>query len=90
MTRTRSATLTTPDGTHLAHRDHHPAGEPAATFLLQHGLAGHHHLRRRKRLRSRETRPDGRGGHRTTRVSASEPGGRARKVSGVSPHSLTE
>ncbi|MFF8228711.1 alpha/beta fold hydrolase [Streptomyces caelestis] len=41
MTRTRSATLTTPDGTHLAHRDHHPAGEPAATFLLLHGLAGH-------------------------------------------------
>jgi alpha-beta hydrolase superfamily lysophospholipase len=41
LTRTRSATLTTPDGTHLAHRDHHPAGEPAATFLLLHGLAGH-------------------------------------------------
>ncbi|MEU6905714.1 alpha/beta hydrolase [Streptomyces coeruleorubidus] len=41
MTRTRSATLITPDGTHLAHRDHHPAGDPAATFLLLHGLAGH-------------------------------------------------
>ncbi|MFF9811222.1 alpha/beta fold hydrolase [Streptomyces coeruleorubidus] len=41
MTSTRSATLTTPDGTHLAHRDHQPAGEPAATFLLLHGLAGH-------------------------------------------------
>ncbi|GAA2421870.1 alpha/beta fold hydrolase [Streptomyces coeruleofuscus] len=41
MTRTRKATLTTPDGTHLAHRDHQPAGEPSATFLLLHGLAGH-------------------------------------------------
>ncbi|MFI6852662.1 alpha/beta fold hydrolase [Streptomyces sp. NPDC050416] len=41
MTRTRSATLTTPDGTHLAHRDHHAPGDPAATFLLLHGLAGH-------------------------------------------------
>lgn len=41
MTRTRSAILTTPDGTHLAHTDHHPAGEPAGTFLLLHGLAGH-------------------------------------------------
>ncbi|WP_107092267.1 alpha/beta fold hydrolase [Streptomyces sp. NRRL B-1140] len=41
MTRTTSTTLTTPDGTHLAHTDHHPAGNPASTFLLLHGLAGH-------------------------------------------------
>ncbi|MGW0497020.1 hypothetical protein ACWD0Z_16740 [Streptomyces sp. NPDC003007] len=41
MTRTTSGTLTTPDGTHIAHRTHHPAGEPTTTFLLLHGLAGH-------------------------------------------------
>ncbi|MER7479489.1 alpha/beta hydrolase [Streptomyces sp. NPDC126510] len=41
MTRTTTTTLTTPDGTHLAHTDHHPAGDPASTFLLLHGLAGH-------------------------------------------------
>ncbi|MFJ4278839.1 alpha/beta fold hydrolase [Streptomyces massasporeus] len=41
MTPTASGTLTTPDGTRIAHRDHHPTGRPAATFLLLHGLAGH-------------------------------------------------
>ncbi|MFJ2926392.1 alpha/beta fold hydrolase [Streptomyces massasporeus] len=40
MTRT-SGTLTTSDGTRIAHRDHHPAGRPTTTFLLLHGLAGH-------------------------------------------------
>ncbi|AXE86207.1 alpha/beta hydrolase [Streptomyces sp. Go-475] len=44
---TSSGALTTPDGTHIAHRDHRPATEPpelsecVATFLLLHGLAGH-------------------------------------------------
>jgi pimeloyl-ACP methyl ester carboxylesterase len=41
LTRTTSGTLTAPDGTHLAHRTHHPAGNPATTLLLLHGLAGH-------------------------------------------------
>ncbi|MGW0989309.1 alpha/beta fold hydrolase [Streptomyces sp. NPDC002486] len=41
MTRTTSATLTTPDGTRLAHRTHHPVAEPVTTLLLLHGLAGH-------------------------------------------------
>ena len=43
LTRTTSTsgTLTTPDGTHIPHRDHIPAGRPATTFLLLHGLAGH-------------------------------------------------
>ncbi|GGV62654.1 alpha/beta fold hydrolase [Streptomyces massasporeus] len=41
MTHATSGTLTTPDGTHIAHRDHHPAGTPTTTILLLHGLAGH-------------------------------------------------
>ncbi|MFJ8595668.1 alpha/beta fold hydrolase [Streptomyces sp. NPDC093598] len=43
MTRTTAGTLTTPDGTHVAFRDHHPPGKPTTTtpFLLLHGLAGH-------------------------------------------------
>ncbi|MEU1917437.1 alpha/beta fold hydrolase [Streptomyces massasporeus] len=41
MTRTTSGTLTTSDGTRVAHRDHRPAGRPTTTFLLLHGLAGH-------------------------------------------------
>ncbi|MFJ4078379.1 alpha/beta fold hydrolase [Streptomyces iakyrus] len=41
MTRTMSGTLTTPDGTRIAHRTHHPAGKPTTTLLLLHGLAGH-------------------------------------------------
>ncbi|MEU9627204.1 alpha/beta hydrolase [Streptomyces luteogriseus] len=41
MTRTTSGTLTVPDGTCIAHRDHHPADRPTTTFLLLHGLAGH-------------------------------------------------
>ncbi|MBB6420958.1 alpha/beta fold hydrolase [Streptomyces sp. AK010] len=36
-----SGTLTTHDGTRIAHRDHHPTGRPTTTFLLLHGLAGH-------------------------------------------------
>jgi pimeloyl-ACP methyl ester carboxylesterase len=43
LTCTTSGTLTTPDGTRIAYRDHHPAGTPTPTtgFLLLHGLAGH-------------------------------------------------
>ncbi|MEU3886312.1 alpha/beta fold hydrolase [Streptomyces sp. NPDC029041] len=41
MTRTTWTTLTTPDGTRLAHTDHRPAGDRASAFLLLHGLAGH-------------------------------------------------
>ncbi|MGI5426125.1 alpha/beta fold hydrolase [Streptomyces sp. CA-179760] len=41
MTPPTSAILTTPDGTHIAYRDHRPTGPPVATFLLLHGLAGH-------------------------------------------------
>ncbi|WP_328413761.1 alpha/beta hydrolase [Streptomyces violaceus] len=39
--RTTSATLTTPDGTRIAHHDHRPERESATPFLLLHGLAGH-------------------------------------------------
>ncbi|MFF5309316.1 alpha/beta fold hydrolase [Streptomyces massasporeus] len=41
MARRTSGTLTTPDGTRIAHRDHHPAGKSTTAFLLLHGLAGH-------------------------------------------------
>ncbi|MGW0705021.1 alpha/beta fold hydrolase [Streptomyces sp. NPDC002643] len=39
---TTSGRLTTPDGTHLAYRDHTPdQQDPTRTLLLMHGLAGH-------------------------------------------------
>ncbi|MEV5435912.1 alpha/beta hydrolase [Streptomyces sp. NPDC052682] len=73
----QTAILTTPDGTRLAYRDHHPApAEAAGPLLLLHGLAGHQGEwdALARRLRSdghRVVTYDARGHGASTRVPAS-------------------